>query len=150
MRCKINIQALFFDPDHLGAALVSDRLREWRSLPGPTCARNPPIVLLGHIPCHHPVALDVNRQTEIEPDALDADGEIGTIPGQDSVGAIASQPGNGLLCLGRSGPSATMALALGMEDAVEAAFRTDREVLIGQDRHDLPRRQCCTMLLGCS
>jgi hypothetical protein len=35
-----------------------------------------------------------------------------------------------------------MGLAMGMEHAVEAAFRPDIQAPIGKDRHDLARRQC--------
>ena len=40
-----------------------------------------------------------------------------------------------------------MGLAMGVQDPVEAALRTNKQSPISQDRHDLPRRQCCKLRL---
>ena len=35
-----------------------------------------------------------------------------------------------------------MGLPIGVQDPLKTAFRTSKQSPIGQDRHDLPRRQC--------
>ena len=97
--------------------------------------------LLGDVPGHYFSAPDVNHQVEVQPDAAHAGGQVGDVRAPDVVRPSGLQPRHRTGFLGRPGAAPGMGLSMVMEQAIEAALRTDVQATIRKNRHDLPRRQ---------
>ena len=96
---------------------------------------------LGHIPGHHFAAPDVDHQIEVEPHTAHRGRQVGDVPAPHLVGAIRPETRHRARFLRQPGPPAAVALTRLVQHPIETALRANKELLIGQCRHDLPRRQ---------
>jgi len=97
---------------------------------------------LGHLPGHHLAAPDVDHQVKIQLHPPHAGGQVGDVPTPELIRPPGFQPRHRPWRLGRAGPTAAVGLSMGMEHPVEAALGSEIQPTVGQNWHDLARRQC--------
>ena len=99
------------------------------------------VLAFGDVPGHHLAAPDVDHQIEVQPHSTNGGRQVGDIPAPHLVRLGSPQTRYRPWLLWWPCPTAPVGLAMGMQNPIKAALRTDVEPAIRQHRHDLSRWQ---------